>query len=1146
MATHLQGVTDVIPSLIPWQPDFDFYRNALVQKEQQFDQGFQKVNSIYNSVFNSPLTHSENVERRDQAFKDIDQRLKKAAKLDLSKRENVESARKIFQPLLSDEYLQKDIAFTRSLQNGLRAADAYKNCVGENCEDKYWEEGVMELQMKAEEFAKSPLNKTLGFSNLQYTPYKNIYKAAQDAIKDMGFEVQNVSFTPDGRYKITTTNGEEMVADLEHFLINNFSNDPEAIAVHKTNAYIARKKFISENADLYGGEEQAEQEYFRGILTELTDQYQSQKNELEKLKEVYAGKVKITEEVAERPETALIQNDALMMQTLEKQGEAIQGSLDFVNRMQQLLDSKSLDPQNLDSFRQRIDGGIANQLLMKDLSSAAFDYAMLTKKVDVDEDKFALADYNHSLKIKEINYKNQLETGIDPNAPLPNLATTGVTVDGGTLQNSKININTEAASNFDAFSGRASSVAADQAASTFNKLYSQMMNTNDPQKRAFFENQIEQLFGIVDVTSLEQQQLDRSQRTLVMAEAWYEYLNSVPSSERDDLALLLGVEDLKDLSKENFIRAISDVSGQTSGIFNTGVKGVAKDMQDMVRGFERDGADWDSTWLMRGVYGKRSAKNLFANPGKENFAKISELYHGLLSKNTLSQGEGWVVRNPDGSLRFNKQAMAAADSLNITDDQGSPLNPYTIMERLDNFYNDPATRGLYESDLDYSLASSAFNDSYNAFNNAWEMREAIAEGQRNNNIEVVDYLKSGRAGQSDPQMWSIFGDAILTERGDIKSKEEIARTISEEYGDLLEEFYGTPGILDIENLADASTLGLITNIIKNKIVDNKASTVAKISGLDSGMALAEYLTDEFYKAFEEGLPGIESERLSYLYESTGAGSVFAQGKMFMYDGRHLTLEDENSSKRFNSFSHDELPIILQDGSTRIMKGDSSQLSDGDFDPDSDEYVFLKSAVQQLMQDVIGDRTPDLRSPAENRPKFTYTTFEIADGSTDRRAITITFDQQFAKNLKGVSKDGTSSAYNEVFGAGENSITITFTKPYGDALFVNSSTPDYAKKLNLLPNKNHVIYENKYSGRLEAKKNPGQGYVINMYPTTLYRDEKTGAVKIKQSNNPVTTTVTERGDISYQIESLRRKLEQNARDTQIRLNDLQNPRQDGEQ
>lgn len=114
MATYLQGVTDYIPDIQPFQPDYNILAQALQTKEAQYQQGYDQISNIYGTLLNSNMTHEENIERRDRYFTQIQNEIQKIAGLDLSKQDNVTAATQVFKPLIEDKYIHKDMAFTRS------------------------------------------------------------------------------------------------------------------------------------------------------------------------------------------------------------------------------------------------------------------------------------------------------------------------------------------------------------------------------------------------------------------------------------------------------------------------------------------------------------------------------------------------------------------------------------------------------------------------------------------------------------------------------------------------------------------------------------------------------------------------------------------------------------------------------------------------------------------------------------------------------------------------------------------------------------------------------------------------------------------------------------------------------------------------
>ena len=131
MATYLQGVTDYIPQVQPFRPDLNFYEGVLNKKQAQYEAGYAKLSNLYGTLLNSELSRTDNSERRDKFFTDIENQIKKISSLDLSKNENVKAAQKVFQPILDDKYILKDIAFTRSYRAEMNKAQYFMNCVDE-------------------------------------------------------------------------------------------------------------------------------------------------------------------------------------------------------------------------------------------------------------------------------------------------------------------------------------------------------------------------------------------------------------------------------------------------------------------------------------------------------------------------------------------------------------------------------------------------------------------------------------------------------------------------------------------------------------------------------------------------------------------------------------------------------------------------------------------------------------------------------------------------------------------------------------------------------------------------------------------------------------------------------------------------------
>ena len=132
MATYLQGVTDYIPQLQPFQPDLNLYANVLQTKQTQYDTAYKSLNKVYGQYFYADLTRNGNIERKDEILKNIDFNIKRISSLDLSLDQNVSQATQVFKPFYEDKHLMKDMAWTKNYNNQKGRAEGLKNSFEED------------------------------------------------------------------------------------------------------------------------------------------------------------------------------------------------------------------------------------------------------------------------------------------------------------------------------------------------------------------------------------------------------------------------------------------------------------------------------------------------------------------------------------------------------------------------------------------------------------------------------------------------------------------------------------------------------------------------------------------------------------------------------------------------------------------------------------------------------------------------------------------------------------------------------------------------------------------------------------------------------------------------------------------------------
>jgi hypothetical protein len=413
MATYLQGVTDYIPQIQPFKPDLNFYQGVLETKQAQYQAGYDKISNMYGTLLNSELSRGDNIERRDDFFNKIQTNIQKVSGLDLSRSENVNAAGKIFQPLIDDKFMLKDMSFTRTYRDEQGKAQYFLNCTDEKkCGGKYWDGGVRALDYQRADFVDASLEDSLGFQNPTYTPYVDVYKKAMNFAKDMGFNIKTIDFTPDGRYRVTTKNGPAMVTGLTEAFIRLSAGDPATTAMYNTQAYLQRKDYTYSNAEKFGGDKlAAEKEYLFNQAKTINQTMLTLKQQSEKQLKQIDNQQKAGEEI--KKTTPLNDEvDAAFINMLNGLPEET-ANAQAVNTMatDSLNNTDGIDYQNMSvsALRQRIDAATANELLFNDMEGAATSYAMNTMEQEMTEDKYALANFEHGLRMSEIGYKASLD-----------------------------------------------------------------------------------------------------------------------------------------------------------------------------------------------------------------------------------------------------------------------------------------------------------------------------------------------------------------------------------------------------------------------------------------------------------------------------------------------------------------------------------------------------------------------------------------------------------------------------------------------------------------------------------------------------------------------------------------------------------------
>lgn len=416
MSTYITGVSDYIPQAQPFKPDLQFYGNVLQIKQQQYDQGFAQMSSLYSGILNSPMLRDDNNVRRDEFLKNIDDNIKKISGMDLSKQENIDAAQKIFKPFYEDKYIIHDMAYTKRYQGELRKAEMFRNCIDPaKCGGTYWDTGVKALNYQAEEFRKAGADDALRYSPGKYVSYQNVMEKAMKAAKESGLNVKMEYVN--GRYQVTDENGALLLGDgkggpgpLTQFLYGTFGNDPAIMDMFKTDAYVKRKDFSKAYAMEYGiSEDAAESKYLNEIIQKTVPKLERNSESLKEQKNIISAQRQILEK--QIADGGLIVENSPEMKSLELLS-ALEEKLAPAEAYQESLKQTISTASNLNDIQQlrdRADMIVANSLMQKELDSAAYTYAMGTAKRSIKADEYALADYRNALELSSYQKKMEIE-----------------------------------------------------------------------------------------------------------------------------------------------------------------------------------------------------------------------------------------------------------------------------------------------------------------------------------------------------------------------------------------------------------------------------------------------------------------------------------------------------------------------------------------------------------------------------------------------------------------------------------------------------------------------------------------------------------------------------------------------------------------
>lgn len=408
MATYIQGVQGYYTQIQPFTPDYNMMGTVLAQKQGSYDAAWNRVNSVYGSLLNSPMLRDSNIATRDEFFKIISQDIKALDGVDLSIKDNETAARSLFTQIEKNPNIKKDIAFTSQYMKGLRDAESFRNCRDPKaCGGSYWDGGVKSLNYRALDFKNATDEEALNMKSPRYVPYQNVLEKAQSLVKEFGLKIENETLSPDGRYRIKTVNGQQVAPVVYSMLEGMLAKDPSVVDYYKEQGYLQRKDWVSENLPYYGNSERdANAAYYTSMVTEINSRIKKEQNDINNNHAKTTAKVEAVREDIKNngyfPGSPLAQ----MYDDLNKIHQVEGETVEVYKQKGLVLDSvisKGINNNSLES----LDELIGSFKMKLDLMNSAMVLSMIDSSVSIKEDEYGVLASKHRYDVSMEAIKNK-------------------------------------------------------------------------------------------------------------------------------------------------------------------------------------------------------------------------------------------------------------------------------------------------------------------------------------------------------------------------------------------------------------------------------------------------------------------------------------------------------------------------------------------------------------------------------------------------------------------------------------------------------------------------------------------------------------------------------------------------------------------
>jgi hypothetical protein len=266
------------------------------------------------------------------------------------------------------------------------------------------------MAYKRQEFLGANRDQMLSIEDAEYIPYVDVNSRAMKIAKEKFIGVKSDALSPDGRYMVTTKNGEQAIDPLTALFNDAIGNDPKVKAMFKAQSYVSRMDGV--NNILANGEAnslpEAQALYYQKYSAKIDEQLDSMADELNVSRDYLAERV---QEDEVRAEQGLIKPgtkeyaEAVQIREFYQNSLMLQDQLDLAENAKLAVNNRSAMNVLNDAFDTRM--GISN--MFQSIRRTAEGIAMASQETERKADDYGkmAVNFMYDVKLEQVKLANQ-------------------------------------------------------------------------------------------------------------------------------------------------------------------------------------------------------------------------------------------------------------------------------------------------------------------------------------------------------------------------------------------------------------------------------------------------------------------------------------------------------------------------------------------------------------------------------------------------------------------------------------------------------------------------------------------------------------------------------------------------------------------